>query len=116
LEVSKSIEAVVDVVEVGKVLDEPLNGGVVVDEGEIDDELEVVGIEKTKEEVKAEGTRKRLEELERVKKNEKEKPAESRTGERLEESIKRLSRMSIVGENRGNHEKEKEDGMIVEEP
>jgi hypothetical protein len=54
---------------------------------------------KAREEVEAEKTRKRLEELERVKENEKEKPAESRTGEQLEESTKRLSQMSIEDEN-----------------
>ena len=43
-----------------------------------------------------------------------EKPAESRTGEQLEESTKRLSQMIIEDENRGSPEKKKEDGMIEE--
>ena len=59
--------------EVGKVLEEPLNGGVVIDEGETDDELGAMEIEekKAREEAEVEKTRKRLEELERAKENEK---------------------------------------------
>src|SRR5277367_5760021 len=99
-----------------KVVEEPLNGGMMIDEGEIDDELGAMEIEekKAREEVKVEKARKRLEGLERAKENEKEKPAKSRTGEQLEESTKRLSQMIIEDENRGSPEKKKEDGMIEE--
>ena len=53
--------------EMGKVVEEPLNGGVVIDEGEINDELGAREIEekKAREEVEVEKTRKRPEELER---------------------------------------------------
>jgi charged multivesicular body protein 7 len=52
--------------EVGKVLEEPLVPGAVVDEGEIDDELEAMEQEerREKEEKEAEVTRRRLQELE----------------------------------------------------
>lgn len=94
--------------KVGKVLEEPLSEGVVVDEEEIDDELGAMVIEekKARGEVEVEKTRKRLEELERAKENEKEKPAESRTGEQLE-NTKRPSQMIIEDENRGSPERKK---------
>jgi charged multivesicular body protein 7 len=41
--------------EVGKVLEEPLNGGVVIDEGEIDDELGAMEIEEKKAREEVEG-------------------------------------------------------------
>lgn len=53
--------------EVGKVLEEPLVPGAVVDEGEIDDELEAMEQEegREREEKDAEVTRRRLQELEK---------------------------------------------------
>lgn len=99
--------------EVGKVLEEPLNADAALDEGEIDDELEAMEMEqkKVQEAVEAEKTRKRLEELERVR--EKEKPAES--GGALEESTKRLSQMSIEDDGRVLPDQDNNDGIIVEE-
>jgi charged multivesicular body protein 7 len=53
--------------EVGKVLEEPLVPGAVVDEGKIDDELEAMEQEerKEREDTEAEVTRRRLQELEK---------------------------------------------------
>lgn len=78
--------------EVGKILQEGAVEGQVVDEGEVDDELEAMEREQKakEEEMEAESTRKRLEEVEKVPG---EKKPEEDVG--LEESMKRLSQMSI---------------------
>jgi hypothetical protein len=98
--------------EIGKVdkvdelLGDPLNGDVVVGEGEIEDELGAIeiGEKKAREEVEAEKMRKRLEELERVKENEK-KPAKFEDWRAAGGEYKRLSQMIIEDENRGSPEK-----------
>jgi charged multivesicular body protein 7 len=83
--------------EVGKLLEEPLNAGAVVDEGEIDDELEALEQEERRErEVKeAEVTRRRLQELEKPEVAEKEAEGKQADSSQVEESAKRLSQMSI---------------------
>lgn len=87
--------------EVGRVLEEPLNtGGMLVDENEIDDELEAMEMEQKRvtEEAEAEKTRKRLEDLDKV-----------------EESTKRLSQMSIEDDGQVRQEQEKKDGTLMKE-
>jgi hypothetical protein len=92
--------------KVDEVLGDPLNGDVVVGEGEIEDELGAIeiGEKKAREEVEAEKMRKRLEELERVKENEK-KPAKFEDWRAAGGEYKRLSQMIIEDENRGSPEK-----------
>ena len=101
--------------EVGKVLEEPLNAGQVVDEGEIDDELEAMETEekKVREAIETERMRKRLQELDNS--GEKQKADKSRTGEQLDESTKRLSQMSIEDESRWSREEKQEDESIMED-
>jgi charged multivesicular body protein 7 len=72
-------------VEVGKVLEEPLVPGAVVDEGEIDDELGAMEQEerREREEKQAEVTRRRLQELE---KQDAEKKTEQRVPDGSEDA------------------------------
>lgn len=106
--------------EVGKVLEEPLNAGAVVDEGEIDDELEALEQEERRErEKEAEVTRKRLQELEKPEAGGKEaegKQTDVSARSQMEESTKRLSQMSIGDERRERdvHD-QKQEQRIAEE-
>jgi charged multivesicular body protein 7 len=104
--------------EVGKLLEEPLNAGAVVDEGEIDDELEALEQEERRErEVKeAEVTRRRLQELEKPEAAEKEAEGKQADSSQVEESVKRLSQMSIRDERRERdvHD-QKQEQKIAEE-
>jgi charged multivesicular body protein 7 len=104
--------------EVGKLLEEPLNAGAVVDEGEIDDELEALEQEERRErEVKeAEVTRRRLQELEKLEAAEKEAEGKQADSSQVEESAKRLSQMSIRDEKkeRDVHD-QKQEQKIAEE-
>jgi charged multivesicular body protein 7 len=104
--------------EVGKLLEEPLNAGAVVDEGEIDDELEALEQEERRErEVKeAEVTRRRLQELEKPEAAEKEAEGKQADSSQVEESAKRLSQMSIRDERRERdvHD-QKQEQKIAEE-
>ena len=107
--------------EVGKVLEEPLNAGAVVDEGEIDDELEALEQEerREREEKEAEVTRRRLQELEKPEAGGKEaegKQTDVSASSQMEESTKRLSQMSIGDERRERdvHD-QKQEQRIAEE-
>jgi charged multivesicular body protein 7 len=106
--------------EVGKVLEEPLNAGAVVDEGEIDDELVAMEQEdkREREEREAEATRKRLQELERQEEDRrqtKEKQADRSADSQLEESTKRLSQMSIEEDMKGPGRHEGEERQEITE-
>ena len=107
--------------EVGKVLEEPLAAGAVVDDGEIDDELEAMeqAERKVREENEAEVTRRRLQELEKQEVDRKDaegKRSDLSTSSQVEESTKRLSQMSIEdhSEERDGH-KQKERHKIAED-
>jgi hypothetical protein len=94
--------------KVDEVLGDPLNGDVVVGEGEIEDELGAIeiGEKKAREKVEAEKMRKRLDELERVNEDEK-KPAKFEDWRAAGGEYKRLSQMIIEDENRGSPEKKR---------
>ena len=80
--------------EVGQVLQEPLDGKVVLDEADVDDELEAMEKEEgeAKEAREAEATRKRLAEIDQVKKT---KEREERGQEEPGTSADMLERMNI---------------------
>jgi charged multivesicular body protein 7 len=106
--------------EVGKVLEEPLNAGAVVDEGEIDDELVAMEQEdkREREEREAEATKKRLQELEKQEEDRrqtKENQADRSTDSQLEESTKRLSQMSIEEDKQGLGRHEGEERQKITE-
>jgi charged multivesicular body protein 7 len=106
--------------EVGKVLEEPLNPGAVVDEGEIDEELEAMEEEdrREREEREAEATRKRLQELDKQDVDKKQtagKQADVSANSQLEESTKRLSQMSIEDGKRHDRYDQEERQKITEE-
>jgi charged multivesicular body protein 7 len=106
--------------EVGKVLEEPLNPGAVVDEGEIDEELEAMEEEdrREREEREAEATRKRLQELDKQDVDKKQtagKQADVSANSQLEESTKRLNQMSIEDGKRHDRYDQEERQKITEE-
>lgn len=102
--------------DVGKVFDEPLNGGMVVNGGEIDDELGAMEIEKkSRKEFEAEKARRDWRNPIGSRRRRRRNWRSRGLVEQLEESTKRLSQMSIEDENGGSPEKKKEDKMIVEE-
>jgi charged multivesicular body protein 7 len=107
--------------EVGRLLEEPLNAGAVVDESEIDDELEALEQEerREREEKEAEMTTRRLRELEKLGAGKKEaegKQADVSASSQMEESTKRLSQMSLREERREQdaHD-QKQERKIAEE-
>jgi charged multivesicular body protein 7 len=106
--------------EVGKMLEEPLNAGAVVDEGEIDDELEAMEQEerRDREEREAEATRKRLQELEKQdadKKLTEDKQTDVSANSQLEENTKRLSQMSIEADGKGRGGQDEQERQTITE-
>lgn len=95
-------EQMMQVDEVGQVLEEPLDGKAVVDEAEVDDELAMMEREqmKAREEQEAQATKSRLQELERIEKETRAAAARGSSNQELElqSNIEGLSRMSIEEE------------------